>query len=96
MTPPGRPTTSACRCGYWARGYEGEAVVVYGHTPVREPEWVNGTLCVDTGCVFGGALTALRWPERGIVSVPAERDLRAPARPSCLPGPGADRETGHA
>jgi protein phosphatase len=56
----------------WARDYRGPAVV-YGHTPVDEPAWVNGTICVDTGCVFGGRLTALRWPERELVAVPAAR-----------------------
>jgi hypothetical protein len=56
----------------WARDYRGRAAVVYGHTPVLEAEWVNNTLCLDTGCVFGGRLSALRWPEREIVSVPAE------------------------
>ena len=55
----------------WATEYRGPAMVVYGHTPVRQAEWVNGTICVDTGCVFGGALTALRYPERELVSVPA-------------------------
>ena len=57
----------------WAADYRGRAMVLYGHTPVPEPEWVNNTLCLDTGCVFGGRLTALRYPEREIVSVPAER-----------------------
>jgi hypothetical protein len=57
----------------WARDYRGAAMVLYGHTPVEEPEWVNGTLCLDTGCVFGGRLTALRYPERELVSVPARR-----------------------
>jgi protein phosphatase len=55
----------------WAADYRGEAVVVYGHTPAREAVWVNETICIDTGCVFGGALTALRWPERELVSEPA-------------------------
>ena len=58
----------------WPREYRGKAAVVYGHTPVREPEWVNNTLCIDTGCVFGGRLSALRWPEREIVSVDAGRE----------------------
>jgi hypothetical protein len=57
----------------WADGYRGSAHVVYGHTPVREARWVNRTLNLDTGCVFGGALSALRWPEGELVSVPAAR-----------------------
>jgi len=55
----------------WAADYRGRATVIYGHTPVVEPQWQNNTLCIDTGCVFGGRLTALRYPEKEIVSVPA-------------------------
>jgi polynucleotide kinase-phosphatase len=65
----------------WARDYRGSAAVVYGHTPTPEPEWINNTICLDTGCVFGGKLTALRWPARELVSVPAAREYYAPARP---------------
>ncbi|GAA1842927.1 polynucleotide kinase-phosphatase [Asanoa iriomotensis] len=65
----------------WADDYRGSATVVYGHTPTVEPQWVNNTICVDTGCVFGGELTALRYPERTLVSVPAEREHYAPVRP---------------
>ncbi len=65
----------------WAQDYRGSAMVVYGHTPVPEPEWVNRTLCIDTGCVFGGKLTALRYPERELVSVPAARMYYAPVKP---------------
>jgi protein phosphatase len=57
----------------WSAGYDGEALVVYGHTPVARPRLVRNTLCIDQGAVFGGALTAFRWPERESVSVPAER-----------------------
>ncbi|HEY4314435.1 MAG TPA: polynucleotide kinase-phosphatase, partial [Actinomycetes bacterium] len=65
----------------WARDYRGSAAVVYGHTPTPKPEWINNTICLDTGCVFGGALTALRWPSRELVSVPATREHYAPVRP---------------
>jgi len=65
----------------WAADYRGRALVVYGHTPVVEPEWVNGTICIDTGCVFGGKLTALRYPEKELVSVPAARMYYEPAKP---------------
>lgn len=65
----------------WTQDYRGEAMVVYGHTPAARPEWVNRTLCIDTGCVFGGRLTALRYPERELVSVPAARTYAEPARP---------------
>lgn len=65
----------------WAATYRGSAAVVYGHTPTLEAEWVNGTICIDTGCVFGGKLTALRWPERELVSVPARRVYAEATKP---------------
>jgi protein phosphatase len=65
----------------WAEQYRGKATVVYGHTPVPAPEWLNNTLCIDTGCVFGGSLTALRYPERELVSVPALHTYSEPVRP---------------
>ena len=63
----------------WAADYRGRAQVVYGHTPVPAAEWLNRTICVDTGCVFGGRLTALRYPENELVSVPAARAYSEPA-----------------
>lgn len=70
----------------WANDYRGRATVLYGHTPTPEPEWVNSTMCLDTGCVFGGHLTALRYPEREIVQVPAERVWYTPAKPFPVAG----------
>ncbi|MCY3722954.1 MAG: polynucleotide kinase-phosphatase [Candidatus Poribacteria bacterium] len=65
----------------WADEYRGDAMVVYGHTPVAESQWVNRTINIDTGCVFGGKLTALRYPEKELVSVPAHRTYYEPTKP---------------
>ncbi|MEW4488138.1 polynucleotide kinase-phosphatase [Thalassoglobus sp. JC818] len=65
----------------WAADYRGSAMVAYGHTPVAEPEWLNQTVNIDTGCVFGGKLTALRYPEKEFVSVPAKQTYCEPSRP---------------
>ena len=69
----------------WAAEYRGETAIVYGHTPVTAPDWVNRTICIDTGCVFGGRLTALRYPERELLSVPAARTYHEPVRPAREP-----------
>lgn len=66
---------------HWAAEYKGRTSIVYGHTPVPDAGWVNNTICIDTGCCFGGKLTALRWPEREIVTVPALSVYTVPVRP---------------
>ena len=76
----------------WVTGYTGPAAVVYGHTPVLEAEWRGQTIDIDTGCVFGWRLSALRWPERELVSVPARRVYATRRRPF-LPEPGTTTET---
>ncbi len=78
----------------WAQEYRGPAVVVYGHTPTVDPRWVNNTLCIDTGAVFGGRLTALRYPERELVSVPAAREYYQPARPLQAEAAAPQRDPG--
>jgi protein phosphatase len=87
----------------WAEDYRGRATVLYGHTPVPATEWVNNTMCLDTGCVFGGRLTAFNYPERTLHSVAASRVYYQPAKPldpapasgAPVPGaPGAQREPG--
>ncbi|MGW2845376.1 polynucleotide kinase-phosphatase [Streptomyces sp. NPDC001274] len=72
----------------WAEDYRGRAAVVYGHTPVPNASWVNNTICLDTGVVFGGKMTALRWPERELVDVPAEKVWYEPVRPLTTEAPG--------
>jgi len=65
----------------WADEYRGLATVVYGHTPIPEAEWLNNTINIDTGCVFGGSLTALRYPERELVQVASKETYAVPAKP---------------
>lgn len=72
----------------WAEDYRGRAAVVYGHTPVPNTSWINNTICLDTGAVFGGKMTALRWPERELVDVPAEQVWYEPAKPLVTEAPG--------
>lgn len=72
----------------WAADYRGAALVVYGHTPVAEPRWIANTVDIDTGCVFGGHLSALRYPERELICVAARRPYAVPRRPlAATPGP---------
>jgi protein phosphatase len=92
----GQTTGKVDACGLperldWAADYRGRALVVYGHTPVAEAVWVNRTLNLDTGCVFGGRLTALRYPEMELVSVPALGCYAQAARPF-LPSTGGAAE----
>ena len=76
----------------WAADYRGPAAVAYGHSPVPEAAWYNNTINLDTGCVFGGKLTAVRWPERDVISVPARTTYAEPKRPlgsAMAPAPDA-------
>ena len=73
----------------WAEDYRGRALVVYGHTPTPTASFVNNTICLDTGCVFGGSMTALRYPERELVRVEAEQVWYEPVRPLITDAPGA-------
>ncbi len=72
----------------WAAEYHGSTLIVYGHTPQAEAHWMNNTINIDTGCVFGGKLTALRYPERGLLSVHSLRQYALPSRPF-LPDSGS-------
>lgn len=76
----------------WAANYDGAALVVYGHTPVYQPRWVGQTVNIDTGCVFGGTLTALRYPERQTVSVPARQAYAEPPASMSAPTATADAQ----
>ena len=76
----------------WAAEYRGKAMVVYGHTPVPNSDWLNRTINIDNGCVFGGRLTALRYPEKEIVSVAAKIAYARPVRPLVAAAVAAEPE----
>ena len=80
----------------WSADYRGKALVVYGHTPVAEPLWLNNTVNLDTGCVFGGRLSALRYPEREIVSVRAHATYYESRKPFLPPDVESLRTVQHA
>ena len=65
----------------WASNYQGAAFVAYGHMAVKEAAWLNNTVCIDTGCVFGGRLSALKWPEKELVQVKARKVHWASRKP---------------
>lgn len=71
----------------WTPRYGGDCEIVYGHTPVAQPERRGRTLCIDTGCCFGGALTALRWPQMEMICEPARATYWQAARSPGLPPP---------
>lgn len=53
----------------WAKHYNGKALIVYGHTPIKEPKRTKKTINIDTGAVFGNKLTAYRYPDDEIISI---------------------------
>lgn len=66
--PDGRPLRRD-----WASNYSSESYIIYGHTPVKSTRKIGKTFNIDTGCVFGGALTAFRWPELTTHSVESQQ-----------------------
>jgi diadenosine tetraphosphatase ApaH/serine/threonine PP2A family protein phosphatase len=59
----------------WNEEYHGKPLIVFGHLTVREPVLLNNTIDIDTGCVIGNKLTALRYPEMEIKDIPSQTDV---------------------
>ena len=76
----------------WASDYRGSSLIVYGHVAGKEVRHLNNTVCIDTGCVYGGKLTAYRYPENEIVSISAERVYYEAEKPLGTAVPETDTE----
>lgn len=58
----------------WTENKRSPLTIIWGHDPRPEPERKNGAINIDQGCVFGGMLTAYRFPEDELVSVPSRKN----------------------
>jgi polynucleotide kinase-phosphatase len=58
----------------WSASHKSNELILWGHDPKPQPLMVNNSLNIDQGVVFGGSLTAYRYPERQLVSVKAKQD----------------------
>lgn len=75
LTENGRPIRSD-----WYTEHQSPLLIIWGHDPQPKPLKINQTLNIDQGVVFGGALTALRYPEETVESVPAMQDYAQDAQ----------------
>ena len=73
ITPKGEPSKRVHDGVPWGSRWPGPAHVVFGHDAVRGLQKHPYATGLDTGCVYGNALTGLILPERRLVSVPARR-----------------------
>lgn len=58
---------------FWFQRYDGHKQIFFGHTVLESPFVSEGAVGLDTGCVYGGSLTAYEYRSGEIISVPAER-----------------------
>ncbi|MCM3388149.1 polynucleotide kinase-phosphatase [Ureibacillus chungkukjangi] len=58
----------------WTIHHKTSTLIVWGHDPKLKPLVVNNTINIDQGVVFGGELTAFRYPEQEFVAVQAKQD----------------------
>jgi len=63
----------------WFISHNKSSLIVWGHDPKPRPLLINNTINIDQGVVFGGELTAYRYPEREFISVQAKQDYSGAA-----------------
>ena len=57
----------------WYDVYDGEKIVLFGHWPATEPRRGKKAIGLDTGCVYGGQLSAYIVETGELTSVPARQ-----------------------
>jgi diadenosine tetraphosphatase ApaH/serine/threonine PP2A family protein phosphatase len=82
--PPERksfwPSKAPSTHTFWTNHWRGPERVIFGHTVVDKPLVTDHAVGIDTGCVFGGPLTAVVLPGWQFVSVPSQQPTRADRR----------------
>lgn len=67
----------------WADSWKGPPFVIYGHTPRPEVYQLKDSIGIDTGCVYGGYLTAYIVEEKRLIQVRANRAYALSKRLPC-------------
>jgi diadenosine tetraphosphatase ApaH/serine/threonine PP2A family protein phosphatase len=62
----------------WYQIYRGRPIVLFGHWPAKVPRIAARAIGLDTGCVYGGRLTAYIIESKEFVSVAARRSYAGP------------------
>jgi diadenosine tetraphosphatase ApaH/serine/threonine PP2A family protein phosphatase len=71
LTPSGEATSKSGVGSAWAQSWGGQPDIVFGHDAQRGYTVYDHAVGLDSGCVYGGSLTALLLPDRAVVAVPA-------------------------
>ena len=62
---------------FWFELYDEDPRIFFGHTVLRDPFISESAVGLDTGCVYGGKLTAYDCANDELISVPAERTYQS-------------------
>jgi serine/threonine protein phosphatase 1 len=60
---------------FWWEKHDGPQTVFFGHTPISDPVLREHAVGLDTGCVYGGSLTAYSWYDDDVVELETDRTV---------------------